>query len=173
MVCNAVLISQPNINFDQFLASANTVLGRNPAAAVDQLKGRSVAEKFTSCLGALIDAEFPAGLHDEFLNHLTYSAFCVCPIWDLMTVLSAASGMPFVVGETKDRNHAAFVLTGTLHQWHGSIQNGTELRQPDGCRELYCRLMERFESVGLGKLWADREKKWDAQHLFYLTHDRN
>lgn len=174
MTCNAVIISQPNINFDQFLASANTVLGRNPASAVDKLAGRTTFEKFTSCLGAIFDPDFPAGLHDEFLNHLTCSAFIVCPIYDLVFILSVASGMPFVIGETKDGNHAAIVLTGTLHQWHIAVRNGTDLRQPHGCRECYCRLMERFESLGLGKLWADRAKQWDATgNLYYLKHDRN
>ena len=173
MTRNAVIISQPEINFDQFLASANTVLGRNPSYAVDKLSGRTKAEKFVSCLGALSDPDFPAGLHDEFLTHLSYSAFVVCPVWDLLSFLSVAMGMTFVVGETKDQNHAAVVLTGTLDQWQRAVLNGTALRHDDGCREIYCRLMERFESIGLGKLWADRDKHWDGEHLFYLKHDRN
>ena len=78
--------------------------------------------------------------------------------------------MVFSVGEARG-HHAAMVLTGTLEQWRVAIENGTDRRQPDGTRELYCRLMERFESAGLGKLWSHLEKQWDTQEIFRLTND--
>lgn len=170
MTSNAILISKPNVNFDQFLAAASLATTRNLAEKTDQLRGIGNDEKFVSCLAALAEPDAPVGLHHELLNHVTYSAFIVCPIYDVLQILSVASGMVFSVGEARG-NHAAMVLTGTLEQWRTAIENGTSRRQPDGTRELYCRLMERFESAGLGKLWSHLEKQWDTQEIFRLTND--
>lgn len=170
MTTNAILISKTITDFDAFLAAANLATGRSLAETVDKFVGIGDDEKFTSCLAALSDPLAPHGLHREKLNHTFRSAFIVCPAWDLLQILSVASGMVFTVGEANG-NHAAIVLTGSLEQWRVAIENGTDRRQPDGTREAYCRLMERFETAGLGKLWARMEKQWDNEQLFRLTHD--
>jgi hypothetical protein len=149
MTSNAILISKPSVNFDSFLAAANLATGRNLAEKADRNRAVGDDEKFVSCLATLAEPNAPIGLHHELLNHVTYSAFIVCLIYDVLQILSVASGMVFSVGEARG-NHAAMVLTGTLEQWRTAIENGTSRRQPDGTRELYCRLMERFESAGLG-----------------------
>lgn len=171
MATNAILISKPAVNFDTFLRAANMAVGRNIADKVDEV--RSVVgddEKFVSLLANLASPDAPVGLHHDLLNHLSYSALLVCPIYDILQILSVASGMVFAVGEARG-DHAVMVLTGTLEQWRVAIENGTDRRQPDGTRELYCRLMERFETVGLGKLWSRLEKQWDSEHIFRLTHE--
>jgi hypothetical protein len=170
MTCNAIIITTPNINFDQFLSAASLVFGRNLSEKTDKVPGVSVMERLASCLGQILNVDSPRGVHAEFLNHLYYSVFLVCPVDDLMAILSICEGMPFVAGEAVNGHAGAFV-TGGLMDWRQAITSGTSLRQTDGCRECFCRLMERFESIGLGKLWDGRSKKWDAERLFYLKHE--
>ena len=134
MTSNAILISKPTVNFDSFLASASLATSRNLAEKTDQLRGIGDDEKFVSCLAALAEPNAPIGLHHELLNHVTYSAFIVCPIYDVLQVLSVASGMVFSVGEARG-HHSAMVLTGTLVEGKiGAEQVGMLFAHPSGAK---------------------------------------
>ena len=66
---DAVLLSKPNIDFNTFLGLSKQALGRSIVSKVDATeRDMSDAEKFISCLGAMLSPKIRRRLHTEPLE---------------------------------------------------------------------------------------------------------
>jgi hypothetical protein len=171
MTPSVVLINRPTIDFEIFLTVAFKLLGHNPSSQVDQSRlQRSDAERFISCLSALRDPNAPAGLTPNLLNHVSYSALIAADERDLIDILEAASGMPFVSADTVDRRMLA-VVSGDLSQWRDAVKSGATPAAEFNVRLCFCQIKASFEQAGLN-LWKDFQVKPAADGTLYIEDKR-
>lgn len=159
MTPNAVLIQQPSIDFTKFLGLSHQALGRSPAKAVDGSRAKhSDAERFLSCLAALRDPNAPIGLSPNLLTHVSFSVFIAADERDLIDILEAAAGMPFVQAETQIQYAHIAIVTGTLAQWRDAVRSGASTQAEPNVRLCFNKIMGLFEQAGLN-VWTDMVKK--------------
>jgi hypothetical protein len=169
MSASAVLIVQPNIDFETFLSLAHKVLGYSPSTNVDQSRlDHSDAERFISCLAALRDPSAPAGITPNLLGHVAYSVLVLTDERDLIDILEAASGLHAVTADTTVRGVMLAVVSGTLAQWRDAVASGATPAADCNVRALFCHIMSLFEEAGLGKVWKDYQTKPLEDNTFYL-----
>ena len=171
MTPDAVLIQEPRIDFATFLGLSHKMLGYSPAAAADASRRELTdAERFLSCLAALKDPDAPVALSPKLLAHVFFSALIAADERDMLDILEAASGMPFVATETLARGVQVAVVTGTLSQWRDAVKSGTATK--GSTRACYCKIMVLFERAGLAHVWNDFIKKPTPDRLFLLEDKR-
>ena len=159
MTPNVVLIQQPSIDFTKFLGLSHQALGYSPAKTVDSSRVQhSDAERFLSCLAALLDPNAPIGLPPNLLTHVSFSVFVAADDRDLIDILQAAAGMPFVQAETQMQCVHMAVVTGTLGQWRDAVKSGSTPAAEPNVRICFNKIMGLFEQVGLN-VWTDLVKK--------------
>lgn len=169
MFPEAVLITQPAIDFNTLMAISHKALGYSIAAASDASKRQqNNAERFLSCLAALRDESAQPGLSPNLLSHVSFSAIVAATDLDTIEILECASGMPFVSTETVARGVQLTVVTGTLAQWRDAVVSGTRRGGP--VQALYCQIMGQFEAHNLN-VWTDFNKRW-SDNVFLLEDKR-
>lgn len=170
MTPDAILIQQPAIDFGHFLSISNDALGYSPAAASDASpRQQSDAERFLSCLAAMQDEKAAAGMVPTLLNHVSFSALIVADERDLLGIIQAGGGIPFVHSETVRRGVLIAVMTGTLSQWRDAVKTGTNPANDQNIRACYSKLLTLFEQSGLN-VWQDFHHKTTPDRLLYLEH---
>lgn len=162
----AILITQPVIDFNSFLAVSHKVLGYSLAASSDKAHDQHPAERFLSCLAAMRDEHAPAGLPVNLLYHVSFTILLASEELDTLSILECAAGMPFVTAETINPGVDLTVIYGTLAQWRDAVVSGT--RRDGNVQVLYCSIMAQFEGMNLN-VWTDYNKKW-SDGLFLLEH---
>jgi hypothetical protein len=159
MTPNVVLIQQPSIDFSTFLGLSHQALGRSPARAVDASNRKhSDTERFLSCLASLRDSKATIGLTPNLLTHVSFSVFIAADERDLLGLLEAAAGMPFVQAETNQQYVNIAVVTGTLAQWRDAVKSGSSPNVEPNVRICFNRILGLFEQAGLN-VWTDMVKK--------------
>lgn len=171
MTPSAVLIQQPAIDFTTLLGLSHKMLGYNLAGRADQSHIRSDSEKFISCLAALRDPNAPAGVTPNLLTHVSFSALIAADERDLIDILEAAAGMPFVSAETTMRGVMVAIITGTMAQWRDAVKSGASPAVEFPVRACYCQIMSLFEQVGLN-VWRDFQIKPHSDKTFFLEDKR-
>lgn len=173
MTPSAVLIQQPAIDLTTLLGLTHKLLGYSLSAKVDQSRlDPCDAERFISCLAALRDPDAPAGITPNLLTHVTYSALIAAEDRDLIDILEAGAGMPFVTAETIQRGIMVAVITGTLAQWRDAVKTGANPSAEYNVRFCYCQIMSLFEKHHLGNLWKDFNRNPLNDNTFYLEDKR-
>jgi hypothetical protein len=150
---DAVLIQQPAIDFATFLGLTHEALGYSPASPGDASHRRlSDAERFLSCLEALRDPKAVPSLRPSLLTHVSFSVLVAADDRDMIQIVEAAAGMPFVRAETRARGIDLAVVTGTLAQWRDAVINGTH--KGGATQALYSKICTLFRNVGCD-VWSD------------------
>lgn len=171
MTPEVVLIQQPAIDFATFLGLSHEALGYSPARACDASHRQlSDAERFLSCLAAVRDSKAPAGLSPSLLRHVSFSVLVAADERDLVDILQAAAGMPFVTTSTIRPRVQLAVVTGTLAQWRDAVVSGTAAE--GAVRACYCKALLVFERAGLSHVWHDFHKRTTPDKLFLLEDKR-
>jgi hypothetical protein len=157
MIADAVLITQPSVDFRKFLGVAQEALGYSLASQSDSVRrDQHDAERFLSCLAAMHDPKAPAGLSPDLLNHVSFSVLIAADERDMFRILEVA-GMQFTQADTVRRGTKLAVVSGTLAQWRDAVVVGT--RDEAVVQAVFCKIMAQFESVNLN-VWAGFSKKW-------------
>jgi len=164
------LIQQPAIDFGKFLGLTHEALGYSLASSADKSqRPMSDAERFLSCLNSMTNSQATAALNasltPDLLTHVSFSVLLAADDRDLLGILQAASGMPFVVSDTRARGIQIAVITGTLAQWRDAVICGTQ--RGGAIQGCFCLIHDQFNDVGLN-VWKDCVRK-GADKLFYLT----
>jgi hypothetical protein len=168
MTPEAVLIQKPAIDFATLLTLSQQALGRSVATAADA-SGRQLSdvERFLSYLAAIGDENAPAGFAN--LGHCQVSMFVAVGDGDVIDVLSASQGMPFVGGESVRPGVSVLILSGTLGQWRDAVKAGLEW--PGGVRICFAKILAQFERNGI-YLWREFTKRPTADGFFKLEDKR-
>lgn len=162
----AVLITQPCVNFGSFLSACNEALGYPINAEVDRSATKmSDSEKFLTCLASIRDHNDP--FSKSLLYHVSFSAILVCDEDDLLLAMSQCAGMSFVTSDTVAKRISLGVVTGNLAQWRDAVISGCELSR---VRPLFNKLMDQFLAQGLN-VWGDFNRKYD-NGTFLLEHKK-
>lgn len=170
MNADAILITQPSIDFTTLLSLSHQALGYSIAAACDSSrKQQSDAERFLSCLAALRDPHAAAGLAPNLLTHIAFSVLIACDERDMLEVMECASGIAFVYSETVARGILLAVASGSMAQWRDAVVTGS--RREGMVRLLFNKVMGQFEAAGLN-VWQDFNKRYQANNLFLLEDKR-
>jgi hypothetical protein len=159
MKFEAVLISQPSVDFSTFLGVAHSALGYSPAASADA-SGREMSdsERFLSCLAAIRDREAVAGMVPGLLGFVSFSVLMIGQSSDLLAILSAPE-LSFIAGQTlADDIHLA-VCNGTLSAWREAVRHGASATAPKRVRTAMLRIKSLFDRAGLGAAWSDMVEK--------------
>jgi hypothetical protein len=165
MFPEAILITEPIVDFDSFLTACHSALGYSPAESSDSSRRQqSNSDRFLSCLAALHDRYAPTGLTPNLLSHVSFSILLACDERDLVEVMECASGVHFVAADSVARGVMLAVASGTLQQWRDAVVTGT--RREGTVRLLYNRIISQFESRGLN-VWNDFDKRF-TQNTYYL-----
>jgi hypothetical protein len=173
MIPNAVLIQTPTVDFGTFLGLCQQALGYSPSATVDASPlERSDAERFLTCLAALRDRNASVGLAPHLLAHVSFSILAAADDRDMLDILQAAAGMPFVDTDTLMRGVQLAVITGTLAQWRDAVKSGASKEGAFNVRAFFNRVMTLFESAGLGGIWKEFENRPLNDRTFYLEDKR-
>lgn len=162
MPVEAVLVTQPAIDFSTLLALAHEALGYNIAGNADaSYRKLSDAEKFLSCLAAIKeeDAVNTNALTPNLLSHVSFSVLIVAEDRDLMEILERTSGMSFVQSETTIAGIHLAILTGTLAQWKMAVAAGTAEATPPTVRTCYSKILLLFDRAGLTAVWGDFDRR--------------
>jgi hypothetical protein len=173
MPAEALLINGPAIDFNTFLNVANKAIGYSPASKADASARKfSDAEKFLSCLASLRDQSAPAGVTTNLLSHLSYSVLVIADERDLIDVLEAAAGIPFVQAETTLRGVNIAVMHGTLAQWRDAVASGATPAAEPNVRMLFSKILVLFEKV-MPSIWSDYTRKSAPDQTgFFLEYKR-
>lgn len=158
MNCGCLLITTPNVDFNQFLTAGHKMTGRSLAEAADRKPNITDTEKFLSCL-SILNGDNGAGLSPRLLNHVSFSMLVWADERDMLDIFQLSSGMPFVVTETVARGIQAGVVSGTLAQWRDGIASGLRLDVQEGVRTAFAKMHACFEQCGLAALWSDFSRK--------------
>ena len=165
---DAILITQPTPDLRTFLGVVSGALGYSPATAADACRRKmSETEKFLSYLAAVRDPDAPAGFNDGLLAHASFSLLLAAPEAEMLSILSHASGMPFVVSNTLVRGISLVILTGTLSQWKEAIASG--LSAVSNARPCYNKLYTIFVEVGIN-VWIDYRVTTAKDKCLLLTY---
>lgn len=172
MIPNALLVTQPTIDFSTFLGLSQQALGYNPSQSADASPvQRSEAERFLSCLAALRDENAQAGLPSHLLSHVSFSVLVAADDRDMLNVLQITSAMPFVVAETLVRGVQLSVITGTLSQWQVAVKSGSSKSSNFNVRAFFNRVMAIFQEAGLD-VWKEYECHSMPDRTLYLEDKR-
>ena len=165
----AILIQQPSVDFPAFLGACTKVLGYNPSNRSDATKRQiHEAERFLSCLSAIVDESAPVGLSPHLLTHVSFSMLVVTQERDMQDVLQYCSGMPFVITDTLARGMQVSVITGTLAQWRDAIISGCNT-SVETVRGLFNKILGIFEAARLN-VWTDCTKKQQGRTFSLEDH---
>lgn len=169
---DAILITQPSVDFRTFVGLSHQALGRSPMEAADAAhRELSDAEKFLSCLAALRDSEAGVGLPSHLLSHVSFSAFLAADERDLLDILQCCAGMPFVATDTNLRGVQLAVVTGTLAQWKEAVVSGCRRDAETAVRHCFNRLYGLFVAAGLN-VWTDFQIRQTPDQTFLLLEDK-
>lgn len=170
---SAVLVVEPSVNFTTILGLCHQMFGYSLSSAVDQshLK-HSDTERFLSCLAALRDPKAPAGLTPNLLQFASFVILLVADERDMIEIMEAAAGMPFIAAETQARGTLGGFLSGTLAQWRDAVKTGTNPHGEHNVRAFYCKVMQQFQENGLDGIWDSYTIKPLDDRTFYLEDKR-
>ena len=172
MPVEAVLITEPAIDFTTFLSVTYEALGYNIAGAVDSSGLKMVdAEKFLMCLAALRD-ESAKIITADLLCHVSFGVLVIADKRDLLAILEMTSGMSFIHTETTVPNVDIVVITGTLLQWKTAVASGTNEDAPPTVRACYSKILLRFDCAGLTSVWQDYDRTTARDRSGLLLEDR-
>jgi hypothetical protein len=168
-----VLVQQPAIDFPMFLGVSNKMLGYSLSSRSDaSRKQQPDAAKYISCLAAMRDPKAESGLTPNLLNFVSFAVLIAADERDLLGILEAAGGMPFVQAETiTDGAHLA-VVSGTLSQWRDAVKTGASMSVEQNVRRCFCKIKELFDQVGLSDTWKDYTSKAVRDGTFLLEDKR-
>jgi len=170
---DAVLLSKPNIDFNTFLGLSKQALGRSIVSKVDAAeRDMSDAEKFISCLGAMLSPKISAGFIPSLLNHVSFSIFVGAETRDMLDILQCAASMPFVAVDTIAGSVQIAVITGTLAQWRDAVKSGSEPTAELPVRQCFNKVYALFKAADLN-VWSDFRAKQANDQTFYLEDKRN
>ena len=173
MTPSVVLITQPQADFDKLLALAHALLGYSPSSAVDRSRiEHSDTSKLISILAAVRDRNAQPGLTADLINHASYSVVIAADERDLMDILAAASGMPFIVADTVSRGVMMCYLTGDLTKWRDAVVAGTRSEAEFNVRSCYCQIKLLFDKE-VGNLWKDFQTKPLNDNTFCIEDKRD
>jgi hypothetical protein len=170
---NAVLINKPCIDFKTFLGLSYEATGRRLASKADaSTRDLSDAERFISCLAAIRDPKAAAVFVPSLLTHVSFSLFLAADEGDMIDILQASAGMPFVMAETIANNVKIAVITGTLAQWRDAVTSGSTPSVLMPVRQCFNKIYALFEAAGLD-VWTGFRAKSAPDQTFYLEDKRN
>jgi hypothetical protein len=165
---NAVLISEPSIDFATLLGLTHEALGQNIADAADASHRKLCpAEKYLTCLAAMGDMS--SLITPRLLSHVSFGFLIVVDRHEVVNILNVAVGMPFVSVDTLMSGCELIILTGTLAQWRDAIASGTSKGAPPIVRACYSIILRIFDQMGLSAVWKDFDRSSDRVG-FYLEH---
>jgi len=173
MQASAVIVVRPAADLDTLIALSHDMLGYSLAASVDTSRLKhSDTTRFISCLAALRDQNAPAGITPNLLQFASYVLLIAADERDLIEILEATGGMPFVIAETVQRGVYEAVVAGTLGQWRDAVKSGANQHAEHNVRALYCKIMTLFDAEGLSDVWKDFTVKPLKDHTFFLEDKR-
>lgn len=162
---DCILITVPQVDFDQFLTVCHKATGRSLSSVADSShRELAESEKFLSCLGAL-----QGDSNLRLLGHVSFSVLVWGDERDLLDVF-AVGGMQFVVGDTITRGVQIAVMSGTLAQWRDAIASGLNQGVTPSVRHIFTQMLARFEQVGLSGVWKDYSRRNDKVGLYLEYH---
>lgn len=152
MPVEAVLITEPTIDFNALLTVSNDAVGYNIASAVDSSHRKMPdAEKFLTCLAAFKEEE--GEITPNLLAHVSFSVLVIADERDLLDILDRTSGFAYVRAETTAPSVNLAVLTGTLAQWRDAVAAGTDEVVPPTVRTCFSKILLLFDRAGLASVW--------------------
>lgn len=171
MPVEAVLITNPAIDFTTFLGLAYEALGYNIAGAADASHRQLAdAEKFLFCLAELKGED--GAVTCNLLSHVSFSVLIVADERDLLDILERASSISFVRADTTAPGVNVAVLTGTLAQWRNAIAAGTSGIAPPSVRTCFSKILLLFDRAGLTAIWGDLDQRMAPDQSGFLLDDQ-
>lgn len=169
MTPSVVLIEQPDINFTTLLTLGNKLLGYSISTKADQSGlEHSDTERLLSCLASFSNPSAPAGITPNLLSFVQFAFLIAADERDMIDILQAAAGMPFVTTETIHRGQMLTYITGNLAEWRDAVKSGASQSAEFNVRALYCQIMSLLTSAGHGDIWHDFQSKPLPDNTFYL-----
>ncbi len=170
---NAALVNRPSIDFKTFLGLTYQATGRSVSSKADvSTRDLSDAERFISCLAAIRAPKAAAVFVPSLLTHVSFSLFLAADEGDMIDILQASAGMPFVMAETIANNVKIAVITGTLAQWRDAVTSGSTPSVLMPVRQCFNKIYALFEAAGLD-VWTGFRAKSAPDQTFYLEDKRN
>jgi hypothetical protein len=159
MVPQSTLVTAPSVQFGTLISICEQAMDRSVCKGVDNTsKHLSDAEKFLSILASLKDITSPVGLPPNRLTLVSFSVLTIASDLDMLDILEACSGMPFIQTETSMRGMNLSIISGTLHQWRDAVVSGSHSKQPN-VRLGFNQMHNLFVGVGLGQVWNKYEQQ--------------
>lgn len=158
MPVEAVLITEPAIDFTSLLTVTQDALGYNIASAADSSGLQLVdTQKFLMCLAGLKD-ESAKIISTNLLCHVSFGVLVIADKRDLLAILEMTSGMSFVRAETTVPDVDILVLTGTLLEWKNAVVSGTSETTAPTVRTCYSKILSLFDRDGLTSVWRGYDR---------------
>jgi hypothetical protein len=165
---NAVLISEPSIDFATLLGLTHEALGQNVAEAADVSHRKLCpSEKYLTCLATMADSQ--SIITPRLLSHVSFGFLVVVDTHELIDILNVAVGMSFVSVPTLMAGCDIIIITGTLAQWRDAIASGTSKATQPTVRACYSKILWIFDQMGLSTVWKDFDRSSDRGG-YYLEH---
>lgn len=149
-----VPLAQTQVDWDRLL-SLDLPITRSIDAA------NKIPGDFVSYIGVLGEMQHP-GSHlyavlqqpGSLLRHLFFSFLIFTDESDLTYI-----GMNSQLGVTVCETNFVGVVSGTLETWRTAVINLCHTGSPINVREIFNAILEKFEIVGLHRIWFDFEKR--------------
>lgn len=168
MTPHSIFVAHPAVAFETLLRACQETLDHSVTRGVDNTsKKLSDAERFLSILSVMQDVDSTVGLPPNLLTHVSFSVLTVATELDILDILEACSGMPFIHAETKLRGTLIAVITGTMQQWRDAIVTGTQHKQSI-IRAGFNQMHDLFVQVGLCSIWNDYEQQPEDDGTYKL-----
>jgi hypothetical protein len=171
----AVLITQPSVNFHDFLLACQQALDYSVVEAADASRRLlSEPQKFLCCLDAFRDRDARVGpeLNLTFISHLSFSVLVVADERDMRDTLECCSGMSFVTADTVDRRVLIAVITGTLAQWRDAVAAGFKREAAPSVRAGFHKIHNLFLVLNLD-VWCDYNVRQAGDGTLFMEHKRH
>ena len=172
MTPHAVLITQPDVDFEAFIGLSHQMLGYSPAASADASRvEHSNSERYISCLAALRDRNASAGFTPNLLAFVSFGLYVAADERDMLDIMECCAGMPAVVADTLSRNVVAAMIYGTLAQWRDAVKTGSSPTMERNVRAGFNTVRGLFDGLGLN-VWKDMNSRQMPDHTYYLEDRR-
>lgn len=174
MIPEIALIAGTSTDWDRFVTTANTALGRSPTRELDNC-GMPVGSQGTY-LAAL--AEFnrrgsnpvtACREADRVLTHISFSFFVSCDHAMAMVVLKQSVGL-FILDAEPSRGRENFVISGNLRDWRTCVLECSTAGAPAEARAFYNAVWAALDTLGFRDIFAGFVRKDMKDHTFALEH---
>ena len=175
MISKIISVSQPDIDWDNFIKSVKATKGISPTRRVDaSVRVFSDFAMYVSSLSTLRTGEEDPvkALRNSatITKHLTFS-FIVGTVGEVLREFLEYGGLDVtIIREEHQAN--VFLVSANLYNWVQIIKLIMKKEKTPESRNLANEFLRYFEQLGLGELWFDQKRKSLADGTLLLEDKR-